>query len=321
MDILEEGKRVFKTEIQALEKICGALDGSFIDIVQAIYHCKGKLILTGIGKSGHVARKIAATMASLGTTAVFLHPSEALHGDLGVINSDDLVIAISNSGENDELLNILPNIKMIGAKVITITGNPDSTMVAYSDLTYVFPRFDEACSMNLAPTSSTTAVLVFGDALAVVLSKLYGFNEERYAMIHPAGSLGKKLLIKVGNIMHKGRANAIVSIKSTLNDAIIEMSSKGLSMVNIVDENMILKGVFTDGDLRRLFKDKPGVYDLLIEDCMTKNPITVDAELLAVDALRLLHDKNITSLPVVEESGKLIGTIRILDIMNAGILL
>jgi arabinose-5-phosphate isomerase len=321
MDILEEGKKVFKTEIQALEKICGSLDSSFIDIVQAIYHCKGKLIITGMGKSGHVARKIAATMASLGTTAVFLHPSEALHGDLGIVNSEDVIVAISNSGENDELLNILPNIKMIGSIVITVTGNPDSKMVAYSDLAYIFPRIDEACAMNLAPTSSTTAMLVFGDALAVVLSKLYGFNEENYAIIHPAGSLGKKLLVKVGNIMHKGRANAIVSIKSTLNGAIIEMSSKGLSMVNIVDENMILKGVFTDGDLRRLFKDKPGVYDLLIEDCMTKNPITVDAELLAVDALRLLHDKNITSLPVVEESGKLIGTIRILDIMNAGILL
>ncbi len=321
MDILEEGQKVFKTEVRALEQICGSLDGSFIDIVKAIYNCRGKLIVTGMGKSGHMARKIAATMSSLGTTAIFLHPAEALHGDLGMVNGEDVVMAISNSGEIEEILQILPNIKLIGAKIITITGNKDSTMVAYSDLAYIFPRIEEACSMNLAPTSSTTAVLVFGDALAVVLSKLYGFNEENYAMIHPSGALGKKLLVKVGAIMHKGRANAIVLLNSTFNEAILEMSSKGLSMVNIVDENMVLKGVFTDGDLRRLFRKNPDSYNLLIDDCMTKNPITVDAEVLAVDALRLLHEKNITSLPVVEKNDVLIGTIRVLDIMNAGILL
>lgn len=251
MDKLAEGKRVFDIEIEALEKTRDALDETFVKILDLVTECTGKVILTGMGKPGHIAKKLAATFASLGTPAFCLHPAEAMHGDLGMIAENDVVIAISYSGESDEIVKILPNIKMIGATLVAITGNEKSTLAQAADITQVLPKFDEACYLGLAPTSSTTAVLCYGDALAVVASGIYGFKNADFGKFHPAGSLGKKLILKVDDLMSKEEKNAVIEEKATLKDAIIELSKKGLGVVSIVDQDKKLLGVITDGDLRR----------------------------------------------------------------------
>ncbi|MEH7129311.1 KpsF/GutQ family sugar-phosphate isomerase [Neobacillus drentensis] len=318
IDILSESKFVFETEINAINLVKDALDESFVRIVELISNCTGKVIVTGMGKPGHVSRKIAATMSSLGTSSFFLHPAEALHGDLGMISANDIVIAISYSGESEEITRILPNIKLIGATLIGISGNQNSSLVKYSDYSFVFPKFKEACSMNLAPTSSTTVEMVLGDALAVCLSKIYGFHERNYALYHPAGSLGKKLLVKVSDIMHKGNKNAVVKAGTKLNDAIIEMSTKAIGIINIVNENNDLIGVFTDGDLRRMLTGKVNVYDWSVDDVMVKTPIYIDPDMLAVEALKMMKDKNISALPIIRDK-ELVGTVRVNDIIGVGI--
>lgn len=319
IDILSESKYVFETEVNAINLVKDALDERFVRIVELISKCSGKVIVTGMGKPGHVSRKIAATMSSLGTSSFFLHPAEALHGDLGMISANDIVIAISFSGESEEITRILPNIKLIGATLIGISGNKNSSLVKYSDYSFVFPKFNEACSMNLAPTSSTTVEMVLGDALAVCLSKIYGFHERNYALYHPAGSLGKKLLIKVNDIMHSGEKNAVVKVGTKLKDAIIEMSTKALGIINIVNQNDELMGVFTDGDLRRTFTREVNVYNLLVDDVMVKIPIYIDSDMLAVDALKMMKDKDISALPVISDN-KLVGTVRVNDILGVGII-
>lgn len=320
IDILSEAKSVFDTEINAINLVKDALDESFIKIVELISNCNGKVIVTGMGKPGHVSRKIAATLSSLGTSSFFIHPAEAQHGDLGMISPNDIVIAISYSGESEEITKILPNIKLIGAKLIGISGNPSSTLVRYSDYSFVFPKFMEACSMNLAPTSSTTVEMVLGDALAVCLSKIYGFQERNYALYHPAGSLGKKLLVKVEDIMHPGERNAVVREGTMLKDAIIEMSTKALGIINIVNQDGELIGIFTDGDLRRTLTREVNVYGLTMEDVMVKTPISINNDILAVDALKLMKEQNISALPIIQDK-KLVGTIRINDILGAGIVI
>lgn len=316
--LLVEAKKVFDIEIEALNAVKESLNGDFSKIIDSIKECNGRIILTGMGKPGHIARKISATMASLGTSSFFLHPAEALHGDLGMIQSDDIVIAISYSGESEEVTRLIPNIKLIGATLICITGNKESTLAQNSDISYVFPKFREACYMNLAPTSSTTAALVFGDALAVCLSKEYGFDEKHYAVYHPAGSLGKKLLLRVDDLMHREEKNSVVLSGTFIKDAIVEMSNKSLGIINIVNKEYDLIGIFTDGDLRRTFSKNIDIYNRQIDEIMTTDPIFVGANLLAVEALNILKTKNITVLPVVE-NGKLIGTIRMIDIIKAGI--
>jgi arabinose-5-phosphate isomerase len=318
IDILSESKYVFETEVNAINLVKNALDERFVRIVELISNCTGKVIVTGMGKPGHVSRKIAATMSSLGTSSFFLHPAEALHGDLGMISANDIVIAVSYSGESDEITRILPNIKIIGATLIGITGNQNSSLIKYSDYSFVFPKFKEACSMNLAPTSSTTVEMVLGDALAVCLSKIYGFHEKNYALYHPAGSLGKKLLIKVNDIMHSGDKNAVVKEGTKLKDAIIEMSSKAIGIINIVNKENELIGVFTDGDLRRMFTREVNVYDLSVDDVMIKTPIYIEDDMLAVDALKMMKDNNISALPIIRDN-KLIGTARVNDILGVGI--
>ena len=321
MDSLVIAKQVFDTEISALIDIKNSLNGNFTKIVDDIVACDGKVILTGMGKPGHIARKIAATLASLGTPAFFLHPAEALHGDLGMVSSNDIVIVISYSGESDEITNILPNIKLIGAKIIAISGNPDSTLVRHSDYAYIFPKFDEACTLKLAPTTSTTATLVLGDALAIAASNKYGFNVDNYALYHPSGALGKKLLLKVSDLMYKGKDNAVVAEDTKLIDAIIEMSSKTLSMVSVVDSSGRLKGILTDGDLRRLLSDKKDIYNLNVNEVMTTTPIIIGKEVLAVEALKLLKETTKIVMPVVDDEGKAVGAIRLQDILNAGIVI
>lgn len=319
MDIIVEARQVFDIEISALQKMRNSLDGVFESIIKLIANCEGKVILTGIGKPGHIATKIAATLSSLGTPAVFMHPAEGMHGDLGLIDQKDVVIAISYSGESDEIIKILPGIKMIKAVLVAITGNPNSTLAQVADVVQVLPRMQEACSMGLAPTSSTTVELCYGDALAVVTSKLYGFDDKDFGRYHPAGSLGKKILLTVHDLMVKDQNNAVIYVNATLKDAIVELSKKGLGVVSVVDDCFNLMGIVTDGDLRRLLEKESDIYSLLVKNVMTKNPITISKNKLAIEALNVLKENNISCLPVVEE-GKILGTIRIQDIIGIGII-
>lgn len=318
MDKLAEGRRVFDIEIDVLKKTRDALDETFVKILDLVTSCKGKVIITGMGKPGHIAAKLAATFASLGTPSFCLHPGEAMHGDLGMISENDVVIAISYSGESDEIVKILPNIKMIGATLIGITGNANSTLAHTSDIVQILPKFREACYLGLAPTSSTTSVLCYGDALAVVASGVYGFKDADFGKFHPAGALGKKLILKVDDLMANGTNNAKVHVNVTLKDAIVELSKKGLGVVSIVDDKDTLLGVITDGDLRRQLEKEADIYSLKVENVMTKTPITIQTGKLAVEALNILKRKNISCMPVIADS-KIIGTIRLQDIVGVGI--
>lgn len=278
MDKLLEGKRVFDIEIEALQRTRDSLDATFVQIVDLITCCKGKVIITGMGKPGHIATKLAATFASLGTPAFCLHPGEAMHGDLGMISDNDIVIAISYSGESDEIVKILPNIKLIGAVLVAITGNGLSTLAQAADIVQVFPKFEEAGSLRLAPTSSTTVELCYGDALAIVASAVYGFQDRDFAKFHPAGSLGKKLILKVDDMMSSAEQNAVTPMDATLKDAIVELSKKGLGIVSVVDGDGRLAGVITDGDLRRQLEKGANVYNLQVREIMTKTPVTIKSE-------------------------------------------
>ena len=319
IDILAEGKKLFDVEIEAMELVKKALDKRFVDIVKLICDCKGKVVITGMGKPGHIGTKIAATMASLGTPSFFLHPAEAQHGDLGMLREEDIVIAISFSGESEEVTRLIPSLKLIGSKLVGISGNENSTLIRNSDYSFVFPPFKEACAMNLAPTSSTTVALAFGDALAVCASKIYGFNEKNFALFHPAGSLGKKLVTKVLDLMKTGESNSVVPVGTSLKDAIVVMSQKALGIINVVDGDK-LAGVFTDGDLRRALANSIDVYHILIDELMIRTPVVISSDIMAIEALKLMNDKGISALPVVDD-GVLTGTIRINDITGMGIVL
>lgn len=317
-NLISEAKNVFEIEIRSIKEVQDSINNDFLEIVNLIDRCRGKLVVTGIGKSGHIGRKISSTMSSLGTPSFFLNPTDALHGDLGMIQNQDIVIVFSYSGETEEIIKLIPYIKSIGSKLICITGKKASTLVKYSDINYIFPNLVEACNMNLAPTSSTTAMLVFGDALAICLSNLHGFTEKHFALNHPSGSLGKKLLLLVGDIMHTNNNNSVVRRGVSIKDAIIEMSKKSLGIVNIINDDDELIGVFTDGDLRRIFSINIDIYNETIDSAMTTKPITIEREALAVDALNLLKTHNISSIPVLD-GYRLIGTVRIMDIVRSGI--
>ena len=321
MNILDEAKRVFDIEIAALEKTKNSLDDTFIEILNSIQRCKGKVILTGMGKPGHIATKLAATFASLGTPAFYLHPGEAMHGDLGMIREEDIIIAISYSGESDEIIRILPNIKMIGALLIGITGNRESTLAKYSDIVQVLPEFSEACYLGLAPTSSTTAVLCYGDALAVVASGIGGFAESDFGRFHPAGSLGKKLVLRVNDLMAKDEEVPVVHEGNMLMEAIEIMSRKGLGIVSVVDNNHILTGVITDGDLRRLISKRVDFYNVKVQEVMTVNPRVCNKDWLAIDALKFIKEQQVNNLPIVDGENKVCGTITWQMIIRAGIVL
>ena len=319
MDRLAEGKRVFDIEIEALKKTRDALDDTYLQILDLITNCEGKVIITGMGKPGHIAAKLAATFASLGTPAFRLHPAEAMHGDLGMVSPNDVVIAISFSGESDEIVRILPNIKLIGAKVVALTGNSNSTLAKAADVVQVLPEFDEACYLGLAPTSSTTAALCYGDSLAVVASGVYGFKDENYAMFHPAGSLGKKLILKVEDLMAHGDDIPKVNSGTLLMDAIPVMSKKGLGIISVVDDDNHLIGIICDGDLRRIIERHVDIYSIAVDEVMIKDPKTTSMKRLAVDALHFIKKHSINNLPVVDESGVLVGTITWQQIVKAGI--
>ena len=318
MDRLAEGKRVFDIEIAALEKTRDALDDTYLQILDIITNCEGKVVITGMGKPGHIAAKLAATFASLGTPAFRLHPAEAMHGDLGMVSANDVVIAISFSGESDEIIRILANIKMIGAKLVGLTGNPSSTLAKAADIVQVLPEFEEACFLGLAPTSSTTAALCYGDSLAVVASRIYGFKDVDFGKFHPAGSLGKKLILRVSDLMATGEKNAKVHVNVPLKDAIIELSKKGLGAVTVVDEDNHIIGIITDGDLRRQLEKGVDIYALKVKNVMSRNPRVINPDMLAVDALKIMKEKNISCL-LVKSNGQAVGTIRLQDIIGTGI--
>ncbi len=319
MDKLAEGKRVFDIEIDALQKTRDVLDETFVHILDLVVGCQGKVIITGMGKPGHIAGKLAATFASLGTPSFRLHPAEAMHGDLGMVSANDVVIAISFSGESDEIVKILPNIKMIGATLVGITGNPKSTLAQASDIVQVLPEFTEACYLGLAPTSSTTSILCYGDALAVVASGIYGFKNADFGKLHPAGALGKKLILKVDDLMAHGDEIPYVKTGTLLMAAIPIMSKKGLGIVSIVDDENNLKGIICDGDLRRIIEKKIDIYTVAVDDVMIVEPETTTKDRLAVEALHFIKSRSINNLPVVDVNGKLVGTITWQQIVKSGI--
>lgn len=319
MDIIKEAQWVFDTEIAALQATRDSLGSDFEAIIDLVLNCKGKVIITGMGKPGHIGTKIAATLASLGTPSFFMHPGEAMHGDLGMIRDNDVIILMSYSGESDEIVRLLPTLNEIGCTTVAITGNSKSSLAKGCRNHFFFPQFEEACYMHLAPTSSTTSLLVLGDAIAVVASKLRNYTKEDYALHHPAGALGKKLLVKVENVMHMGNENAVINEGNTLRSAIVEMSSKGLSMVTIVDQYNNLKGIITDGDLRRMLERGVDVYNELVDNVMTKAPKCIHQNDMAVNALQKMSDLHITGMPVLDDSERVVGSILMQDIYKAGI--
>lgn len=319
MNIVKEARWVFDTEIAALQATRDSLGDDFETIVQLTLKCQGKVIITGMGKPGHIGTKIAATLASLGTPSFFMHPGEAMHGDLGMVTASDVVILMSYSGESEEVVRLLPTLHEIGCVTVAITGNSKSTLAKECQYHFYFPPFEEACYMHLAPTSSTTSLLVLGDALAVVTSKLRNYTKEDFGLHHPAGALGKKLLVKVENIMHAGEENAVIQQGSPLRSAIVEMSGKGLSMVTVVDQDNKLKGIITDGDLRRMLERGVDVYHETVDNVMTKSPKWIDQREMAVNALQKMSDLRITGMPVLDGSFCVVGSILMQDIYKAGI--
>ena len=318
-DIIAEAKSIFDKEMEALARTKDAIGEDFETIIHLVLDCRGKVIFTGMGKPGHIGAKLAATFASLGTPAFFMHPAEAMHGDLGMVEEKDVVILTSYSGESEEVTRLLPVLQEIGCVTVAITGKPKSTLATACHYHFFFPAFEEACFMHLAPTSSTTALLVLGDAMAVVASRAKHYTKEDFGLHHPAGALGKQLLVKVQDVMHTDRDNAVVRRGSSLRSAIVEMSSKGLSMVTIVDEENRLAGIITDGDLRRMLERGVDVYNEIVDNVMTANPKWIDYREMAVNALQFMSDRKITCMPVLDENRQVVGSVLMQDIFKAGI--
>lgn len=323
MKILERASQVLQEESKAVLDLIETLDHRFETAVELILSSKGRVVCTGMGKSGHIARKVSATLASTGTPALFLHPGEGVHGDLGMVTADDVVLAFSNSGETSEVISLLPSLRRIGAKLISVVGNPSSTLGKNSDVVLIVCVDKEACPLGLAPTSSTTAALALGDALAVCLLDQHQFTPENFAVFHPGGSLGRKLLLTVENIMHGGENNPIIYKGSTVQDALFVMTHKGLGAANVVDEEGNLIGLVTDGDIRRGLDSGSNFLVWPVEDMMTKTPRTITKDKLAAEALHMMEKhqpRPITVLPVVSETGKSLGLVHITDLLRRGII-
>jgi arabinose-5-phosphate isomerase len=319
-ELLALAREVLDIEARAVETLKTRLDDNFIAACNLCMQTTGRIVVTGMGKSGHVSNKIAATLASTGTPAFFMHPAEASHGDLGMITNQDLLIAISYSGETAEVVTILPVVKRMGAKLLSITGNPNSTMAQAADAHLDISVAEEACPLNLAPTASTTATLAMGDALAVALLKMRGFTAEDFARSHPSGSLGKRLLLRVSDVMHTGDRVPAVKANVTLRDALLEMTDKGLGMTAIVDDDRRILGIYTDGDLRRTLDTGADIRETRIRDVMHPNCKTTTDDLLAAEALHLLEENKITGLLVVDDDNRLIGALNIHDLFREGLM-
>ncbi|MEX0334335.1 KpsF/GutQ family sugar-phosphate isomerase [Vibrio tubiashii] len=311
---------VLKTEIAALEQLDQYLNQDFIKACELILANKdGKVVVMGMGKSGHIGNKIAATLASTGTSSFFVHPGEAAHGDLGMIEPGDIVLAISNSGESGEILGLFPVLKRLNIKIISMTGKPKSNMAKLADIHLQITVPKEACPIQLAPTSSTTATLVMGDALAMALMQARGFTAEDFALSHPGGALGRKLLLKLSDIMHVGEALPLVTPSTVVRDALLEISQKGLGMTAVVDDHQQLVGIFTDGDLRRILDKRIDIHTALIGDVMTVNPTVAAPNMLAAEGLNLMQDKSINGL-ILCDNGKVVGALNMHDLLKAGVM-
>lgn len=317
---IESAKRTIEIEQQAIAALFDRIDTSFAEACELMKACKGRVIVTGMGKSGHIANKIAATLASTGTPSFFVHPGEASHGDLGMITGNDVVLAISNSGNTVEITTILPLIKRMGAPLISMTGNSNSTLATQSNIHLDISIKEEACPLGLAPTSSTTATLVMGDALAVALLESKGFSETDFAFSHPGGSLGKKLLLTVNDIMHKGARIPVVTEGTPLSDGLLEISNKGFGMTAIINSDHTLTGLFTDGDLRRAFDSKIDMLTTSIDQVMTTNCKTIQADILAAEALKIMEQNKITGLLVTDKQNKVVGILHMHDLIHAGVI-
>ena len=317
--ILERGRSVVKTEANAIASMADRIDENFVRACECLLFCTGRVVVLGVGKSGHVAGKIAATLASTGTAAFFVHPADAGHGDIGMIRSQDVVLALSNSGETEELIALLPPLKRLGVKLVALTGNPRSTLANHADIHLDVSVGEEACPLQLAPTSSTTAALVMGDALAVALLEVRGFTREDFARSHPAGQLGRKLLLHIRDVMHGGDAIPRVGTDATVLETMVEMSNKRLGMSAIVDGTGHVIGVFTDGDLRRSIEAQHNVVTTRITDVMSPNAKHIGPDALAVEAVQIMERNRIQGLLVIDGSGQLVGALNFQDLLKAGV--
>jgi arabinose-5-phosphate isomerase len=318
--LIARGRRVLATEAEAVAALEHRLDEPFAEACRLLLRCEGRVVVTGMGKSGHIGSKIAATLASTGTPSFFLHPAEAIHGDIGMITAKDVVLALSNSGETDELLTILPVIKRLDVPMVALTGNAGSTLARYATVTLDVSVPAEACPLNLAPTASTTATLAMGDALAVAVLEARGFTEEDFARSHPGGSLGRRLLLHVDEVMRAGDDLPAVGPDTPLSAGLLEMSRKGLGMTTVLDDARRVLGVFTDGDLRRALDKQLDVHATRMRDVMTVNPKTARPRMLAAEAVHLMGMHRITALPVVDEHGRLVGALNVHDLLRAGVM-
>ena len=317
---LAMAREVLEIEAKAISDLVGKLDQSFARAVETILNCRGRVVVSGIGKSGHIARKIASTMASTGTPAFFVHPAEASHGDLGMVSREDVFIALSNSGESDELLAIIPLLKRQGAKLIAMTGNPQSTLAREADVHVYAGAEKEACPLNLAPTASTTAALALGDALAVALMQAKGFTRDEFAASHPGGTLGRKLLTHVRDVMRTGKDAPRVGHNATLMEGVVEMSRGRMGMTAVLDDDGRLLGIFTDGDLRRTLEKGTDVRTARITEVMTRAPRTIGPDRLAVEAVEIMERAKVNQLVVVDPDLKLLGALNMHDLFRAKVI-
>jgi arabinose-5-phosphate isomerase len=320
--MLEKAREVLRVEAQAILSLIPRLNGEFTAAVEMILVCRGRVVVTGMGKSGLVGRKIAATLASTGTPAFFLHPAEGIHGDLGMVTDGDVVLALSNSGETGELLQIMPSLRRIGAKIIALCGSKQSTLVRTADIFLDVQIEKEACPLGLAPTASTTAALAYGDALAVVLQSSRQFSADDFAVFHPGGSLGRRLLLTVGDVMHKDEDNPLINQRRSVREALFVITDKGLGAVSVVDEHGRMAGILTDGDVRRGLEKGYGFLDRPVEEIMTVSAKLITPEKLAAEALHVMESNKprpITVLPVVDEEKKVVGLLHMTDLVRRGV--
>jgi arabinose-5-phosphate isomerase len=316
---IKVAKEVLSIESDAIRNIIPTLGDEFEKAVSMILDSSGRVVVTGMGKPGIIGQKISATLSSTGTASLFLHPAEALHGDLGRVKKDDIILALSNSGETDEIKNLLPIIKKIGARLMSFTGNRDSTLAKNSDVTLYVGVKKEACPFGLAPTASTTAMLAMGDALSIALLKAKGFKMEDFAFYHPGGALGKKLWLRVEDVMRKGSSHTIVDEDTSIRKVLYAITKARAGSATVVDKNGRLTGIFTDGDLRRHLEDNQAVITKKVKDIMTKNPTTITKGKMAVEALNILQDKKIDEIPVVDKERKPVGLVDVQDLLRAGL--
>ena len=318
-DFKDSALRTITMERDAVSQLLDRVNDGFEKACEIMLHCKGRVVVTGMGKSGHIGTKIAATLASTGTPAMFVHPAEASHGDLGMITSSDVVLALSNSGSTGEIITLLPLFKRMNAPLISMTGDAESTLSKAADVNLDVSVAEEACPLDLAPTSSTTVSLVMGDALAIALLNARGFSAEDFAFSHPGGSLGRRLLLKVEDVMHTGLLIPAIQLDTKLSDALMEMTSKGLGMTAITDQQNTLLGIFTDGDLRRALDQNIDIHSALISELMTRHCKTASASMLAAEALAIMDNGKISALVVTDHSNRVVGAIHLHDLLKAGV--